>query len=407
MSSLKRNMIFNTVGGLWYQGCLWLITVLVVRLSTNYEYSGMLALGMTVGNMMSALGTFNVRIYQITDVLNKFSQSEYVAFRMVSLVTAAFLLLLYAVPISDSAECYLSILAYLAFKIDESFVDVIYGIDQRHGRMDYIGISQAIRGSFVACFFTVCMLLFNSLPIALILMTLPCIAVTILYDLKVASKFEHLKPRISAARARALLLDCLPLAVSVFLLGMIVSISRQIYGCLDGVESLGIYAAVATPAVLVQAGARFLYSPLIVPLCDSFYENIRGFKTQLKSITIRFVMISVVSICVFGLVGPFFLNKVFGSSIGMYTDLFWGVLFCSATSALLYFISDVLVLCRFVGWNCIVSITSFCCALAFSFLFVPLFDMDGINISIVMANSVGIIFCYVVVARMLKEKCKN
>ncbi len=396
-------MLFNTFGGLWYQGCLWLMTVLVVRLSSNYEYSGMLALGMTVGNMMSALGTFNVRIYQVTDSSNRFSQSEYVAFRVVSLAAATLLLLAYSVFISGSAECYLSIAAFLIFKIDESFADVLYGIDQRHERMDYIGISQTMRGVFIVGLFTASMLLFKSLPVALISMTLPCIAVTFAFDWRIVNKFEQLKPHIDLSHAKELFLTCLPLVVSIFLLGMIVSISRQVYGYMNGVERLGIYAAVATPAVLIQAGARFVYSPLIVPLCDLYHDDVRAFKARLTFITFRFAVIAVFAVIALGFAGPTFLKVVFGNAIEAYSGLFFGVLVCSATSALLYFVSDILVLCRYIKWNCVASVVSFACALFFSFLFESLFDMSGINISIILANIVGIISCYAAFVCNLKE----
>lgn len=403
MASVKRNMIYNTIGGLWYQGCLWLMTVLVVRLSSNYEYSGMLALGMTVGNMMSALGTFNVRIYQVTDSSNRFTQNEYVAFRVLSLAVAAVLLLVYSIFISSSAECYRAILAFLVFKIDESFVDVLYGIDQRHERMDYIGISQMIRGVLVVGLFTAALVLFKSLPIALLVMTVACIAVTFLFDWRITSKLEPIRPRINLAHAKELFTTCFPLVVSIFLLGMIVSIARQVYSSMNGVEKLGIYAAVATPAVLIQAGARFIYSPLIVPLCELYHEDARQFKSRLASITVRFAVIAAMAVIFLGLCGPLFLPLVFGDSIAMYSGLFVGVLICSATSALLYFVSDILVLCRFIKWNCVTSIACFACALAFSLLFEPLFDMNGINVSIIFANLVGIICCYAAFAFKLKE----
>ena len=396
-------MIFNTIGGLWYQGCLWLMTVLVVRLSSNYEYSGMLALGMTVGNMMSALGTFNVRIYQVTDSSNRFSQNEYVAFRVLSLAVATALLLVYSIFISSSSECYLAILAFLVFKIDESFVDVLYGIDQRHERMDYIGISQMIRGVLVVGLFTAALVLFKSLPIALLVMTVPCIATTFLFDWRITSKLEPIKPRINLIHAKELFATCFPLVVSIFLLGMIVSIARQVYSSMNGVEKLGIYAAVATPAVLIQAGARFIYSPLIVPLCDLYHDDVRKFKSRLAGITVRFAAIAAVAVVGLGLCGPLFLPLVFGDSIATYSGLFVGVLICSATSALLYFVSDILVLCRFIKWNCVTSVACFICALGFSLLFEPLLDMSGINVSIILANLVGIICCYAAFAFKLKE----
>ena len=403
MASIKRNMIFNTVGGLWYQGCLWLITVLVVRLASNYEYSGMLALGMTVGNMMTALGTFNVRIYQVTDPANRFSQGEYVGFRIISLAGATGLLLGYSAFISDSVECWLAIAAFLFFKIDESFVDVFYGIEQRYERMDYVGVSQMIRGALVVGVFAASMVVFENLPIALISMTLPCVAVTFLFDMRIATKFESVRPYFLFRHVKELFVTCLPLVVSIFLLGMIVSVARQVYGSINGVEKLGIYAAVATPAVLIQAGARLAYSPLIVPLCDLYHDNVQQFKSRLVSVSVCFSIIAAIAVAVFGMLGPCFLVLLFGDSIAAYSHLFIGVLACSATSALLFFVSDILVLCRCIKWNCVIAVTCFVCALAFSFVLEALFDMNGINLSIIFANLVGVICCYAALAFKLKE----
>lgn len=44
--SLKANMLWNSFGSLFYSGCQWLVTVMVVRLSTSYEAAGILAVAM-------------------------------------------------------------------------------------------------------------------------------------------------------------------------------------------------------------------------------------------------------------------------------------------------------------------------------------------------------------------------
>lgn len=403
MSSLKKNMIFNTFGGLWYQGCLWLITVLVVKLSSNYEYSGMLALGMTVGNMLSALGTFNVRIFQVTDDSSEFGQRVFVAFRIVTLLFSFVLLTIYALFISNSPECFFSIIAFLIFKVDESFVDVLYGIDQCHERMDYIGISQLIRGLGFIAFFILGMQVTKSLPISLIAMTVPCLATTIFFDIKIAGSLDQLAPSFNWGKIQRLFLECLPLVVSIFLFGMIVSVSRQIYGIQYGTNRLGIYAAVATPAVLIQAGARFLYAPLMVPMSRLLCQSRNEFKKNLINTSVLMAIISILVAIVLSSVGPAILRTIYGDSISQYVSIFPGVLVCSATSALLYFISDVLVMCRFLKWNLFCSVTGFLCALVFSCVFETLFDMNGINIAVTVSNVIAIFLAYAFLLANLKE----
>lgn len=73
-ASIRRNMLFNTIGSLTYQGCLWITTVIVVILSDSYSASGILSFAMTIGNMFSAIGTYSMRTYQVSDVKGKYSQ---------------------------------------------------------------------------------------------------------------------------------------------------------------------------------------------------------------------------------------------------------------------------------------------------------------------------------------------
>lgn len=73
-ASIRRNMLFNTIGSLTYHGCLWITTVIVVILSDSYSASGILSFDMTIGNMFSAIGTYSMRTYQISDVKGKYSQ---------------------------------------------------------------------------------------------------------------------------------------------------------------------------------------------------------------------------------------------------------------------------------------------------------------------------------------------
>ena len=87
---LFSNLIWNTFGSVYYQGCLWLLTVLVVRFSFDFQNSGYLALAMSIGNIMFALGSYNMRTYQVADVHNRFSLSNYIGLRLFTDIVAFF-----------------------------------------------------------------------------------------------------------------------------------------------------------------------------------------------------------------------------------------------------------------------------------------------------------------------------
>lgn len=390
-ASIRRNMLFNTIGSLTYQGCLWITTVLVVILSDGYSASGILSFAMTVGNMFTAVGTYNMRTYQISDTKNEYSQSNYVGFRIVTLAIGAVSMAIYSLFVAPDSLTYIAVLAFLLFKIDESFCDVLYGVDQRGERMDYIGISQFVRGILLAASFSAVLYLSQNIVFAILAMYPACLLITLLFDLPHAERIDIIKPNLSAQQTRHLLKQCLPLVLETLFLGMVVSVVRQYYANAFGNDRLGIYAAVATPAVLVQAAARYLYAPTLVPLSQRWNESPQdSFLPYLKK-TLRMMLIAIlIFVPVLAFIGPYALELVYGSRVQGYTYLFTNVLICTAAIAIFYFLSDVLIICRDIRGSLIAAAVSLAVSLALMIPLETLFDMQGINYTIIVANLAGI-----------------
>lgn len=55
----------------------------------------------------------------------------------------------YSPLVSPDSQAPIAMFAYLLFETGKSFCDVLYGVDQRAERMDYIGISQLLRSILV------------------------------------------------------------------------------------------------------------------------------------------------------------------------------------------------------------------------------------------------------------------
>ena len=208
---MKANIAWNTIGSVFYQGCLWLMTVLVVRLSADYQNSGMLAFAMSIGNIYTALGTYTMRTYQVSDVNNENSAGNYVALRFVTVFGALIACGIYGLAVSPTPATLIVVAAFLLFKADESFVNVMYGCDQKAMRLDYVGQSQIIRGCLVVGIFVGGMLLTGSLVLTLVLIFLGCLSVTVFFDTrKTSAVVDSLRPRITRERCLRLLKVCLP-----------------------------------------------------------------------------------------------------------------------------------------------------------------------------------------------------
>lgn len=383
--SLQKNALWNAVGCLFYLGCQWLTSVLVVRLSTGYQNSGALAFAMANGIIFASIGLYKIRTYQVSDLTGEFSNRDYIGFRFITILLGLLWSAVY-LPIGTNGnmEFLAASVAYLLFKSDEVFSDVLYGIDQANGRMDYIGKSQLIRGVVSLAGFAIPLALLDNLVAGILGMAISCIAVTVLFDLPRAHRFGSIRPSFNRNHMIKLGKACFLAMVASLCANGIVSLVRQYFGVIYGSEALGIYASVATPAVLIQVSATYLYSPMIGSLAKTHVEQ--GAEAFFKHfLKILGAIIGVVAVFIFALslVGDAALQLVFGPSIAPYTFLFPFVLIATGCVGVLFYTNDVLVVLRKTGAMLVCNLIALIAALGLAIPLTKQFYMNGINFAVI------------------------
>lgn len=405
--TLAKNMLFSVFGSLSYQGCLWLITVLVVILSSDYRNSGILAVAMATGNMFFAIGTYNMRTYQVSDIQGKLRQRDYVGFRIITIALAWLIMGPYALLVSDGTATIVATMLFLLFKTDESFADVLYGVDQRHERIDLIGLSQGMRGIIIVILFSVLLKLTGSLPASLATMCAGMVLVSLLFDIPRAGSLERIAPAFSLESTLWLLRTCLPIAVAPLLTNMVVSVPRQYFAHQFGTEALGTYAAIATPAVLIQAAARYLYLPILVPMAQLWEaKDYPQFYRSVRRTLLVMLAVSVPVVIVLSLVGSPLLPLVFGQSLSEHVYLFPFVLVSTAAISILWFLTDTLIICRDTFGQLMASGLAFASSLVLMVVCERVFFMNGINITVIVSISIGIIAALARIRR-LRTRCMD
>lgn len=390
--STQSNALWNAAGCFFYLGCQWLTTILVVLLSTDFENSGILAFAMSIGNMFSAIGLYKVRTYQVSDINSEYNPNNYVGFRLITIGIGAAATIAYLLIGAGLNAFTFASIAYMLFKVDETFNDVFFGIEQKSCRMDYIGKSQFLRGVATILGFTLPLILFDNLVTAILGMALLCASITILYDRRNAMMFGFTKPSISRTQIKQLALACLMPTIANFLATSIVSVARQKYGLLYGESMLGIYASIATPAVLVQAAASYLYSPLIGKLALTLSNGgIQAFRQGLiKTIGVMLAAICAMCITVSG-AGIWGLPILFGESIASYVWIFPYVLISTGCVALLYFVNDMLIIMRKGAAQLIINALALAVTIVCLDPFTGAVSMNGVNMAIITGCLLAII----------------
>ncbi len=390
--SVKHNLLWNTIGCLFYLGCQWLTTILVVTLTGDYANSGLLAYAMAVGNIFAPIALYKIRAFQVSDLSGEYTSGHYLGFRLCTIVGAGLITTTYLVTSTDAFSFFLTSLIYLLFKADECLADVLYGIEQKNRRMDYIGKSQLLRGLLSLSTFCIFLLLSNDLNYAILAMFAACFCVTLFYDYPNVRLFGDVKPVIKKLPMLSLAKNCFSIMIASFFTASMVSIVRQYFGSTFGDEALGIYAAIATPAVLIQASASYLYSPTLVPITEIWKKGDHAkFVKTFSRIALALLLVIIALILVLSIGGIYLLPFVFGNSIQPYLYLLPFVLIGTGAIGLLWFINDVLIIMRSKKWLVFDSFLAFFICLTAMIPLINSFYMNGINYAIIFACLIGII----------------
>lgn len=388
--SIKKNMLWNSIGSLCNLGCQWLISVLIVRLSTGYDAAGIYSLGISTYNIFGSIAQYRMYTYQVSDVKNENTTGEYLTFRLITGLSALVLCSIYGVA-TCSPVAWATIALYALYKTATLIIDVFHACDQRFHRMDFIGISLALQGIIsLACF----VLVFGttgSVELSLVLMTIGVLLVGSLYDFKRTSSFGHIKLGISRRKTISLLAKCLPVVIAGIAASATSSLPRQALSNIMGNTVLGVYASVAAPVAIIQMGASYIYNPMLGYFSERFAaDDLAGFR-QLFAKTIGGIFI-VGACCVvgFALVGSHFLVLVFGEPIIDYVYLLVPMTISSIVSGVQWFINDLLIALRSFRPTLVSAIISLMATLALENLFITQYGPNGVTLTNIVASLISL-----------------
>ena len=388
--STKKNMLWNSSGSIVALACNWFTTIIVVRLSSSYEAAGLLALAMTIGNIFTPFATYKMRTYQISDVNGEFSAGQYMAFRGLTTFAAFAGCLIYAL-FTCQANAYLPVALYLLYKTIDQITDVMHGVDQNNGRMDYIGISLASRGVLGLASFSVCLALSGCLEVAIVAMIASNVPITVLYDYRKARQFADLKPYLKKSQAKLLLKRCFTAVLSAVFCSAVLTVPRQYLSFTLGDEALGIYASIAAPVTLVQMGATYIYMPLLGDFSERYKKSAPAFFSLLGKTTLGICAIAVISLLGFGLLGEWILALLFGDSIRPYVYLLQPAIICTIVTAYLWFLSDLLVATRNFKENFVGNLVSIIVSLLVTIPCVDIWGMNGVSFTGIAGYGAGVL----------------
>ena len=144
--SLRWNFAWNLLGNGVYAVCQWGMVIVLAKL-TSPDKLGSFALGVAIASPVFLLSGLALRPLQATDAQTEFKFGHYLALRLVTSCIAMCVLMGIAYAGGYTGDLVRIILAVGLSKVLESVADVLYGLMQRHERMDKIAWSRIAKGS--------------------------------------------------------------------------------------------------------------------------------------------------------------------------------------------------------------------------------------------------------------------
>lgn len=402
--TIGESVFWNTWGSVIYLGVQWLQTILVVRL-LGYEEAGVFSLAMSVTNIFYALSVYGMKNFQISDIQAKYSAGNYVLSRVVTGVSSLLLCSIFAIINGYEFGQIVCIVAYMIFKLSETFFDSFLGFYQKHWRMDFMGKSMTMRALLMLIIFPTILWVSKDLLLAIVVMTAAVFCVIILYDLRNAHRLEAIHLLANGGCIWPLLVECLPLAVYSILSTSIGSIPRYFLEVYQGSEKLGIYASVAAPTLIVQMASTYIFNPMVTVFSESYNEKNKGkFLKTLWQCCMAVVVVSIVAVIGAEIFGRFGLRVLYGESILPYEYLLIPLIICTVTTACSWLFCGVLTVLR--NFRALLIGNGFAAvgSIILSMVLIPMCDMQGATYALLIGNLFGIVvFVYYMIKDINKK----
>ena len=319
---MGKDIIWNAVGTLFYMGCQWLLTVLVVRLNGDYFSAGILTLSMSISTPLITVATLGLRTYQVANMNERFSDGDFFGVRAITSIVS---LVICAVIIAVSGyTTYTSwcVMLFVCYRLSEAIVDVLHGIDQCAWRLDIVGKSFLMRGSIMLVAFVIGELLFRSLLLSIILMGVGVYGVILCYDVPSCKKCTQLNLSLDHRNLLPLIGIGVPLGAFTFLVNLMPSIPRFFMERLYGEDVLGVFGSITTITMLIPQLASFIFGPL-VPVFAEYWKahDIKHFNKLFAMCIFAIALIGGVTLVCGYFWGEWGLSLILGDSIRPYSYL--------------------------------------------------------------------------------------
>ncbi|MEG1619559.1 MAG: lipopolysaccharide biosynthesis protein [Malacoplasma sp.] len=295
VASSHSVFFWNMMGSLCNAASSVILLMAVTRIS-GAEVAGLFSIAFAIAQLLLTIGLFEVRPYQSTDIIDRFSFSQYYTFRVLTCIIMMFFAIIY-VLIGQYDFYKSSVIILISFyKMFDALTDVFHGLFQQKNHLELAGKSLAFRVIISTIVFCLGLYLLKNLIIATIAAIIISIIWYILYDLQVVKYFSKRTFVFDWVRLFKIATECFPLFAGSFMMMYILNSPKYAIDIYLPIEMQTYYNIIFMPASVVNLFSLFIFRPMLTTMAEDW--NQKNYKAFKKLVIKLLGCIIVLTICV-------------------------------------------------------------------------------------------------------------
>ena len=342
-----RDYVWNSIGiGAW--GMVFPVLTVVVTQLVGVEQAGMFSMAFVTGMLLMYLANYGVRTYQVSDLDEAHSFSDYQANRWITCAVMVAAGAAYCMIRGYSDEMFTISLGVYVYKMVDGLADVYEGRLQQVDKLYLAGVSQAFRSVIVLVAFSLCLLITRNLPVSCIVMAVAA-AVTFVVLTFPLALFETPKSRrVSPASVGRLFKQCFPLFLALFLYALIDNMPKFVMEGVLSYDNQLYFNALYFPAQGILLTIGLIYKPLLVRMAEAWGDPAKRRKFDLIIVAIMLVIVAYTGATAFvmGWIGIPIMSFLYGLDFEQFRGLLYIMIAAGGVTAAIDFLYQVITVLR-------------------------------------------------------------
>lgn len=343
----RRDFICTSIGvGAW--GMVFPLLTIVVTQLVGAEQAGMFSMAFITGLVLMFLGNYGVRTFQVSDLSERYSFSDYQANRAITCAAMVLAGIAYCFVRGYDGQMFTICMGVYLYKMTDALADAYEGRLQQADKMYLAGISQAVRSVAVVAVFSLLLLVTRNLAVASVAMFVAA-AISFFVLTFPLTLFETPKSRRwSPSAAIELLKQCFPLFVALFLFNLIENMPKFVMEGMLAYENQLYFNALYFPAQAILLTVSIVYKPLIVRLAEVWADPARRkrFDLAILSIVGITVVLTLVVMALMAWVGIPAMSFLYGIDFEPFRGLSYVMVAAGGVTAVIDFLYQAITVLR-------------------------------------------------------------